>query len=193
MDKNLISILEKLFDEKSSIIQSWCDLMVTNSGSSHAAHDVSVLSTDEKSADIGTFLLASWKTLLMVLSKDCQPVSLSPAVCHKIIESLIKSIRAQMTSIEEVNMRMMISLSETCLILMQRWLTRVTGDSITDFIDKISAMLDEFAVCYEVLHPRARIAVFGIASTALKLSMFKIDNENEVLLPLLPSACVQGM
>ena len=53
-------------------------------------------------------------------------------------------------------------------------------------------MLDEFAVCYEVLHPRARIAILGIASTALKLSMFKIDNETETLLPLLPSACVQG-
>ena len=52
-------------------------------------------------------------------------------------------------------------------------------------------MLDEFAVCYEVLHPRARIAILGIASTALKFSMFKIDNETETLLPLLPSACVQ--
>ena len=59
-------------------------------------------------------------------------------------------------------------------------------------MDKISTMLDEFAVCYEVLHPRARIAILGIASTALKLSMFKIDNETETLLPLLPSACVQG-
>ena len=52
VDKDLITILEKLFDEKSSIIQSWCDLMVTNSGSS-VGHDTSILSTDEKSADIG--------------------------------------------------------------------------------------------------------------------------------------------
>jgi hypothetical protein len=52
VDKDLIVILEKLFDEKSSIIQSWCDLMVTNSGSS-TAHDTSILSTDEKSGDIG--------------------------------------------------------------------------------------------------------------------------------------------
>ena len=164
--------------------------MVTNSSSS-TGHDTSILSADEKSDDIGTFLLASWKTLLMVLSKD-QPVSLSPGVCHKITDSLIKSIRAQMTSIEEINMRMLISLSETCLILMQRWLTKCSGDSITDFMDKIAAMLDEFAVCYEVLHPKARIAILGIASTALKFSMFKIDNETETLLPLIPSACVQG-
>ena len=53
-------------------------------------------------------------------------------------------------------------------------------------------MLDEFAVCYEVLHPRARIAVLGIASTALKLSTFKIDNEKDTLVPWLPSSCVQG-
>ena len=52
VDKDLIVILEKLFDEKSSIIQSWCDLMVTNSGNS-SAHDTSILSTDEKSGDIG--------------------------------------------------------------------------------------------------------------------------------------------
>ena len=52
VDKDLIVILEKLFDEKSSIIQSWCDLMVTNSGSS-SVHDTSILSTDEKSDDIG--------------------------------------------------------------------------------------------------------------------------------------------
>ena len=53
-------------------------------------------------------------------------------------------------------------------------------------------MLDEFAVCYEVLHPRARIAVLGIASTALKLSTFKIENEKDTLVPWLPSSCVQG-
>ena len=73
-----------------------------------------------------------------------------------------------------------------------RWLTKSAGESITDFLVKISAMLDEFAVCYEVLHPRARIAVLGIASTALKLSTFKIDNEKDTLVPWLPSSCVQG-
>ena len=94
----------------------------------HISFDYINLTTSLIFTYIGTFLLSSWKTLLMVLSKD-QPVSLSPGVCHKIIDSLIKSIRAQITSIEEINMRMMISLSETCLILMQRytiWLPNIS-------------------------------------------------------------------
>ena len=114
-------------------------------------------------------------------------------MCHKITESLIKSIRAQLTTIEDINMRMITSLSETCLILMQRWLTKCSGESMIEFVNKIGSMLDEFGVIYETLHPRARIAILGIASTALKLSTFKIDkNEKEVLLQWLPSACIQG-
>ena len=127
VDKNLIAVLEKLFDEKSSCLKNWCDLMVTNA-TQDALQDISILSADENSPDLGTFLLASWKTLLIVLSKD-QPISLSPGVCSKITDSLIKSIRAQLSSIEDLNMRMVISLSETCLILIQRWLTKSAGES----------------------------------------------------------------
>ena len=164
--------------------------MVTNANQGSQL-DVSILSADESSADLPIFLLASWKTLLIVLSKD-QPITLSPGVCHKITDSLIKSIRAQLTSIEDLNMRMVISLSETCLILMQRWLTKCAGESMVEFMKKISTLLDEFAVCYEMLHPRARVAILGIASTALKLSTFKIENERDVLVQWLPSSCLQG-
>ena len=78
---------------------------------------------------------------------------------------------------DAINTRMTISLAETCLILMQRWQTKCSGDSMVDFVQKIGLMLDEFATVCESLHPRARIALLGVISSALKLSNFKIDNE----------------
>jgi len=50
-----------------------------------------VASADQDS-DLGIFLLSSWKTLLIVLSKE-QPIVISPVVCHKIIDSLVEAIR----------------------------------------------------------------------------------------------------
>ena len=61
-----------------------------------------------------------------------------------------------------------------------------------DFMEKMSCLSDEFAACYEMLHPRARVAILAVLSTALKLSTFKIDNEKEVLIKWVPSSCVQG-
>ena len=79
-----------LFDEKNETIQNWCDLMV-NSASNSSVLDESVASADQDS-DLGIFLLSSWKTLLIVLSKE-QPIVISPVVCHKIIDSLVEAIR----------------------------------------------------------------------------------------------------
>ena len=87
-DKELMVVLDKLFDEKSETIQKWCDLMVNNASSYDL--DVSVISANQDS-DIGTFLLSSWKTLLIVLSKD-QPITINPNVCHRIIDSLVKGM-----------------------------------------------------------------------------------------------------
>ena len=121
IDKNLAQVLEKLFGEKSQHLENWCDLMVTNCNNSNL--DVSIISADEDS-EMGTFLLAAWKTLLIVMSKE-QPIALNPVICHKVVNSLIAAMRTQFASIDEVNMRIFISLSETCLILMQKWLTKV--------------------------------------------------------------------
>ena len=87
-----MTVLDKLFDEKTETIQNWCDLMVNNA--SKCDLDESVLSADQDS-EIGIFLLSSWKTLLIVLSKE-QPITINPFVCHKIIDSLVKALRGQL-------------------------------------------------------------------------------------------------
>lgn len=190
VDGNLVKILEKLFDEKSTTIQLWCDLMVSNSTELNDLN-VSILSADKNSENIGIFLLASWKTLLIVLSK-VQPISISPSVCHKITDSLTKAIRGQLTSIDTCNVGMTNSLSETSLILMQRWQTKCSGESMTDFMSNFAHMMDEFSAAYEILHPRARVAMLGVAAAALKFSQFKVDNESDVLLKWLCSSCILG-
>ena len=93
LEKGLLNILEKLFDEKNETIQNWCDLMV-NSASNSSVLDESVASADQDS-DLGIFLLSSWKTLLIVLSKE-QPIVISPVVCHRIIDSLVEAIRGKL-------------------------------------------------------------------------------------------------
>ena len=57
-------------------------------------------------------------------------------------------------SMDAINVRMTISLAETCLILMQRWQTKCSGESMADFMQSIGEMLDEFATMSETLHPR---------------------------------------
>ena len=158
----------------------WCDLMLdtcSHCDDGDANVDVTaVLGKDWiiKNEDVATFLLGSWKTFLIVLSKE-QPFPLSPSICHLITDSFIKTIRVQLVAIEGINnIKIVISLSETCLVLMQRWLTKCSGDSMTAFVENVGAMLQEFASVYEMLHPRARVAVQGIFATTLKLSAFRL-------------------
>ena len=93
---------------------------------------------------------------------------------------------------DTINVRMTISLAETCLILIQRWQTKCSGDSMTEFVQNIGNLLDEFASMSECLHPRARIALLAIVSSVLKISNFKIENENEIFMKWLPSSCTLG-
>ena len=191
LDKALVSILEtKFFDE--TYMTSWCDVMLDNCSNCESNADVTAVDLPKDSItqneDVATFLLGSWKTLLIVLSKE-QPFPLSPAVCHRITDTFIKSIRTQLVAIEGINMKIVISLSETTLVLMQRWLTKCSGESMTAFMDNVGAMLQEFASVYEMLHPRARVAVQGIFATTLKLSAFKIDMDKSVMSQWLQSAC----
>ena len=191
LDKALVTILEtRFFDE--TYMTKWCDLMLdTCSNCDFANADVTVLGKEciIKNEDVATFLLGSWKTFLIVLSKE-QPFPLSPSICHLITNSFIKSIRAQLVAIQGMkNMKIVISLSETCLVLMQRWLTKCSGDSMTAFVENVGAMLQEFASVYDMLHPRARVAVQGIFATTLKLSTFKMDMESTVMSQWLLSAC----
>ena len=63
---------------------------------------------------------------------------------------------------------------------------------MSDFMTTIGLMMDEFVSAHDTLHPRAKVAILGVAATALKLSAFKLENEKELLLQWLPSACGQG-
>ena len=194
LDKALVTILEtRFFDE--NYMTKWCDLMLdtcSHCDDGDANVDVTaVLGKDWiiKNEDVATFLLGSWKTFLIVLSKE-QPFPLSPSICHLITDSFIKTIRVQLVAIEGINnIKIVISLSETCLVLMQRWLTKCSGDSMTAFVENVGAMLQEFAGVYEMLHPRARVAVQGIFATTLKLSAFKMEMESSVMSQWLLSAC----
>lgn len=166
VDKNLITILDKLFDEKANYFATFLDFK------------------DDP------FLLGSWKTFLVIVSKD-QPVSVSPVVCHSIASSLVKAIRGHLaqTPSTDNGQRMLTSLSETCLILMQRWQTKSAGESMEDWCKVQARLLAEAVANYEVLHPRCRAAIIAVASTALKSSScFKMHDDvlNDWLLP----ACI---
>ena len=113
----------------------------------------------EENEDLSTFILGSWQTFLVVLSKE-QPLTLSPNICHLITMAFIKAIRARLGD-EKLNMKIITSLSETCLVLLQRWLTKCAGDSMSAFVHEVGLLLDDFSSCFDILHPRSRVAVLG--------------------------------
>ena len=190
IDKSLLVILEQFFDEDSSAtLTKWCDFMVKNCSRCSSISDSSVLGQVDVTDDLSIFLLGSWKTFLIVVSKE-QPLTLSPHVCHLIVMAFIKATRAQLVALEETNMKIVISLSETCLVLMQRWLTKCAGDSMSTFVQIVGKMLEEFASDYETLHPRARVAIQGVFATTLKLSTFKVESETTILGSWMSSACI---
>ena len=191
IDKSLLDILEKFFDggNSSATLTKWCDFMVKNC-SRCSSSDTSVLGQAHVTTDdLAIFLLGSWKTFLIVVSKE-QPLTLSPHVCHLIVMAFIEAIRGQLVALEETNMKIVISLSETCLVLIQRWLTKCAGESMSTFVQTVGKMLEEFAGDYESLHPRARVAIQGVFATTLKLSTFKIESETTILGSWMSSACV---
>ena len=101
MDKGLAGLLEDFFDEKKSYLKDWCELVITELPSMAAVQDhqsgldVSVMSADRVPAtkeEEVIFLLGSWKTFLIVSSKD-MPVPIGPTQCHLTVSCLIKAIR----------------------------------------------------------------------------------------------------
>ena len=46
----------------------------------------------------------------------------------------------------------------------------------------------QVAAAYDELHPRTRAALLAVANTALKTSVFKLENEQSALLPWMEAA-----
>ena len=72
------------------------------------------------------------------------------------------------------------ALSETCLILMQRWQTKC-AEKMDSFILDQADLLSETSLGFENLNSRSRSAILAMASTALKFSSFMMDKEEEIL------------
>ena len=190
----MTGILEKFFDEKSEFLKDWCTLVINRlleekeADSNVCEADESIFSASQTNQeDDSIFLLGSWKTLLVVLSKD-QPIVVSPKQCHLIVNCLMKSIRHHLRSSTygSVNkpssyLRVTTSLAETCLILMRRWQTKC-ADNMEVFCAEQGRLLEDVSKCQLALHPRFISAVVASATTALKFSQFKFkepSNKNQ--------------
>ena len=180
VDKSLASLLENFFDENQTYLRDWCELVVNQLPSS-CSLDVSVLSTSPSMPtnddEEVIFLLGAWKTFLIVASKD-MPVSITPTQCNLTVACLIKAIRKQLTA-ETPSPKITTGLSETCLVLMQKWQTKCAPKNMEGFCREQADMLSEMSI--STLPFRAKAAILAIASTALKFSAFKMDHEAEVL------------
>jgi hypothetical protein len=178
VDPGLLSILEKLTSEKNGHFEMWCRTVLDQVGSdSMVSFNTTAFSLDSSNDHIA--LLSAWKCFLVVLSKD-QPVSLSPVQCHVVASKLISTIRRLISSEGPDNTRVLTSLSEVCLVLMQRWQTKC-ADSMEAWCMDQAGLLEEAATGFDELHPRSRAAILAITNTALKTSSFKLDDEESVL------------
>ena len=156
VDRNLIAILEKLCDEKSQHLSDWCSLVlgkveeIVSSGGNRMELDNNTTLAfqgpeDKEEEEVFSGLLGAWKGFLIILSRD-QPVSINPGQCHMIASALIKAIRKQMSLLSEdcrgagdagsagvgPRLRIVTSMSELCLVLMQRWQTKC-ADNMEDW------------------------------------------------------------
>ena len=184
IDKPLASILEKFFDDKADFLKDWCTLVInrlfendeTESNVSSIDESTCISSKTSKEDD-AIFLLGSWKTFLVVLSKD-QPIAVSPKQCNLIIDCLIKSIRHHIRSniygsaSQPSYLRITTSLAETSLILMRRWQTKC-ADNMQTFCAEQGKLIEDVSKCQLALHPRFISAVIASTTTTLKFSQFK--------------------
>ena len=79
------------------------------------------------------------------------------------------------------------ALSETCLLLMQRWQTKCV-EKMDSFVGDQAQVLAETSLVFENLNERSRCSILATASTALKFSAFMLEKEEEILIEW----CVQG-
>ena len=57
---------------------------------------------------------------------------------------------------------------------LRRWQTKCT-DNMTEWCGKLAGLMSRLHSCWSACHPRARLALLGLAVTTLKMSQFKLD------------------
>lgn len=195
VDDGLKAVLEKLVAKNSNILEQWCDCVLDGLSTMNQQEMMvddtflpssSMSPTSNKSSSMD--LLGAWKTFLIVFSND-QPVTLTPNQCHLIASKFIQAIRDQLDH-NELNLRIITSLSEVCLVLMQKWQTKC-ADNMETWVAKHAALLEHMSGKFDQLHPRSQSAILAIASTALKTSSFKLEQAEKSLLSWLePTASI---
>lgn len=183
VDSALKAILDKFCDSKNPHLSDWCDLVLGHLKDEEVGDETIVGSSPASDGPSDyVALLGAWKAFLIILSKD-QPVTVVPSQCHVVAASLIRAIRLQLASSSdrsESAARVVTSMSEVCLVLMQRWQTKC-ADNMEEWCREQLLLLEELSVSFDELHPRSRSALLAIVNTALRTSSFKLDKEEEVL------------
>ena len=130
VDGDLVATLEKFTEEKNAHFKTWCDFVLDSAGDAvidTADNEASVfarLPVDDLNHQV---ILAAWKNFLLVLTKD-QPVTVSPVQCHTVSSKLIQTVKRLVSSTDRIDgndeARVLTSLAEFYLVLMQRWHTK---------------------------------------------------------------------
>ena len=149
VDDGLIAILEKFTEEKNDYFKMWCDAVLENAGgcdaNANTANDASAFAK-LRGDDSHHVLLAAWKSFLVLLTKD-QPVPLSPVQCHAVSSKLVQTVKRLVSSTdrgdhEDDEARVLTSLAEFYLVLMQRWHTKC-ADSMEKWCGEQAELLEQ--------------------------------------------------
>ena len=169
MSSDLQSVVASICDEKSPALANWCNV---DSHSLEATTTGDLNDDEEDDKNVPLFLLSSWRSFLLVLSKD-SPSSLSPSTCRTIFSSTTSKLSSILLETSPPA-RLTVLLAETCLMMSRRWQTKVTCD-MTSWVTSMATMLARLTSSWSTTHPRARLAILATALTTLKMSDFKLD------------------
>ena len=169
MSPELQSVVGKICDEKSTSLSTWCKV---DTAPEATLADLSETEEDDKNTPL--FLLSSWRAFILVLSKD-SPSSLSPAACRTLFSvttSVLSSLLAEAAPAPPP--RLTVLLAETCVVMARRWQTKCT-DNMAQWTSLTAALLGRLQCVWTATHPRARLAILGLALSTLRMSDFKLD------------------
>lgn len=147
VDDGLMGVLEKFTEEKNNYFNMWCDVVLDSAGDTtvDAANDASMFAK-LRSYNKHHVLFAAWKSFLVVLTKD-QPVTMSPVQCHAVSSKLIYTVKRLVSSTDrgdddDDESRVLTSLAEFYLVLMQRWHTKC-ADSMEKWCGEQAELLEQ--------------------------------------------------
>lgn len=126
MSPELQAVVATICDEKSAALASWC--AVDTAPEVTLAADLGEEDEDDKNVPL--FLLSSWRTFLLVLSKD-SPSSLSPAACRTLFSATTSKLSSVLLEAAPAPpARLTVLLAETSLVMARRWQTKCTDHSL---------------------------------------------------------------